>query len=127
MAAIDRWTGAPISGWPEVAQGLDMLLGTIVGERLERRSLGIVETALLDRPSNQIEIMNAFVAIAEAIEPRIVNGRQYGEPRFDLARVVPFRLGADGVAGFELQGLYYPRGHLGDRSVFEAKSHSLLI
>ncbi len=125
MAGIDRRTGKPISGWPEVAQSLDVLLTTYVGERVRRRGIGFDGDAMQDKPSNAIEMTNAFVAIMEAIEPRLVNGRQYGEPRFDLVRVVPTRAGPDGVVTFELQGLYYPMGHRGDFSVFETASLSL--
>ena len=122
MAGIDRRTGKPISGWPEVAQSLEVLLTTYVGERVRRRALGFDGDAMQDKPGNAIEITNAFVAIHEAIEPRLVNGEQYGEPRFDLVRIVPVRIGPDGVASFELQGLYYPLALQGDFTVFEQAS-----
>jgi phage baseplate assembly protein W len=125
MAGFNRHTGKPISGWPEVAQSLDTLLTTLVGESIRRRSKGIDEVVIQDRPMNSIEITDAFIGIAEAIEPRMVNGRQLGEPRFDLVRVVPFRAGPDGQVGFELQGLYYPRGLTGDYSIFEQANYGL--
>lgn len=125
MAGIDRRTGKPLSGWPHVAQSLDVLLTTFIGERTFRRRLGIDEDAILDKPMNSEEITDAFVAIASAIEPRMVNGHQYGEPRFDLVRVVPTQADASGTISFELQGLYYPMGHRGDFSVFETASLNL--
>lgn len=122
MAGFDRCTGKPLSGWPEVAHSLETILTTTVGERIRRRAFGVDEAVLLDRPQNVQEITSAFIAIAEAIEPRLVNGRQYGEPRFDLVRIVPTRAGADGVTVFELQGLYYPLALRGDFTVFERAS-----
>lgn len=122
MAGFDRRTGKPISGWPEVAQSLTTILTTLVGERIRRRGFGMEADVLQDRPQNVQEITNAFIEIAEAIEPRPVNGRQYGEPRFDLVRILPFRAGPDGVTGFELQGLYYPLALRGDFTVFERAS-----
>lgn len=119
MAGFDRRTGKPLSGWPEVAQSLETILTTFVGERVRRRAFGLDDTVLLDRPQNAKEITDAFISIAEAIEPRLVNGRQYGEPRFDLVRILPLQAGPDGRVIFELQGLYYPLALRGDFSVFE--------
>lgn len=125
MAGIDRRTGLPLAGWPEVAQSLDVLLTTSLGERVRRRSLGADNALLQDRPQTIETLADAFVAIAEAISPRLVNGRQYGEPRFDLVRILPVRAGADGVLGLELQGLYYPLALAGDFTVFEEASLAL--
>lgn len=125
MADINRHTGEPISGWAEVAQSLDVILTTHIGERVRRLSFGVDEFALQDRPMNSAEIADAFVEIATAIEPRLVNGQQYGEPRFDLVRIVPFRAGSDGVVGFELRGLYYPLALSGNFAVFESASFSI--
>ncbi|MEE7478422.1 GPW/gp25 family protein [Methylobacterium hispanicum] len=119
MTDIDRRTGRVITGWPEVEQSLQVILTTEVGERVMRRSFGSRSGTLLDRPGNAVTILDHYVAIAEAIEPHVVNGRQYGEPRFDLARVIPSG-DESGQFTFELVGLYYPRGHLGDFSTFEA-------
>ncbi|MBX9873338.1 MAG: baseplate assembly protein [Beijerinckiaceae bacterium] len=125
MAGRDRRTGQPLSGWPEVAQSLDTILSTAIGDRVRRRAFGLDDRVLQDRPMNAVEMTDAFVAIAEAIEPRDLNGRQYGEPRFDLVRVLPVRAGPDGVVGFELQGLYYPLALIGDFTVFERQSYTL--
>lgn len=121
MAGFDRQTGKPISGWAETQQSLQVLLTTEVGERVMRRRLGNPGSGLLDRPGNLETVLDHFAAIADAIEPRIVNGFQYGEPRFDLARIVPHG-DESGRYEFELFGLHYPRGHLGDFSVWEAVS-----
>lgn len=124
MAGLSHKTGEVLFGWAEVAQSLATILTTQVGERCRRRAFGIDGKVLLDRPQTPRDMVDAFIAIAEAIEPRFVNGRQYGEPRFDLVRVVPLRAGADGHVGFELQGLYYPNALLGDYSTFERADFS---
>ncbi len=119
MTDINRQTGEPITGWPEVQQSLQVILSTELGERVLARRFGSSAGTLLDRPGNLPTIVDHFAAIADAIEPRLVNGSQYGEPRFDLARITP--TGSEsGMFQFELSGLYYPRGHLGDFATFEA-------
>ena len=125
MAGLDRNTGRPLDGWPHVVQSLTVLITTEIGERVERRAFGSRSGDLLDRPGNEPTILDHFAAIAEAIEPRLINGFQYGEPRFDLARIIPSG-GPDGRFGFELVGLYYPRGHLGDFTVFETASADVI-
>ncbi|XWN29960.1 MAG: baseplate assembly protein [Devosia sp.] len=127
MAAVDRHTFAPISGWPEVVQGLEMCLTTPRMSRVMRRLFGTDDTELLDRPMNVPTISGAFVAIAEAIEPREINGFQYGEPRFDLVQIVPTQGDESGHLSFTLTGLYYPRGHLGDFSAFEMAEASFVV
>lgn len=125
MAGLDKRTGKVLDGWPHCQQSLRTLIRTHWGERQMRYKLGCEDDPLLDRPGNPIEIMDFFQGIYSAIEPRLVNGFQYGEPRFDLARVVP-RGDQTGVFTFNLIGLYYPRGHLGDFSVFEEVTFSFL-
>ncbi len=124
MPGINARTLKPLAGWAHCAQSLETLVSTYVGERVHRRDIGFDGTAMQDRPMNEIEITAAMVAVAEAIEPRLVDGHQYGEPRFDLARIRIIRAGDDGRIDFELQGLYYPRGHLGDFSAFEPRAYA---
>lgn len=126
MAGTHDVTGQVITGWPEVAQSLRTILSTPKGSRVMRRDFGCDHHRLLDRPGNAITIVEAFAAIVEAIEPRTVNGQQYGEPRFDLVRIAVTRAEA-GRAEFELAGLYYPRGHLGDFSAVEVTSGRVVV
>lgn len=126
MAGFSRQTGRPLSGWAETQQSLQVLVTTEVGERVERRRLGNPGSGLLDRPGNLDTVLDHFAAIAQAIEPRLVEGMQYGEPRFDLARIIP-RGDESGQFEFELLGLFYPRGHLGDFSTFEVVTGVLAL
>jgi phage baseplate assembly protein W len=121
MASIDRYTGEPIDGWPEVMQGLTMCIATELGERVHRRQFGARQEGLLDKPGNEIYIIDHFVAINDAIRPRLVNGKQLGEPRFLLVKIL-VNGNESGVYTFEGQGIYFPYGHLGDFSVYEIKS-----
>lgn len=125
MAGFDRRTGKPLGGWEHTSQSLGVLVTTELGERVMRHRLGNRGTGLLDKPGNALTIIDHFVAIQDAIEPRLVNGFQYGEPRFDLARIRP-RGSESGLFTFELIGLYYPRGHLGDFSVYETRTATVV-
>lgn len=123
MTTMDRNTGAVLTGWPEVQQGLLVCLTTVLGERVYRRRFGRREADALDRPMNEFEIVNFIMSIIEAIRPRVINGFQYGEPRFELVRVIPS--GTAGNIQFDCEGIYYPRGHLGDFTIAEV--HSLSV
>jgi phage baseplate assembly protein W len=125
VAGLDKRTGKVLSGWSHCQQSLRTLIRTQFGERQMRYRLGAEDSPLLDRPGNPLEIMSFFTAIYSAVEPRLVNGFQYGEPRFDLARIVP-RGNESGLFTFSLIGLYYPRGHLGDFSAFEEVTFDFL-
>lgn len=120
-----RHTGRPLDGWEHVRQSLDDIVTTAVGERVERRRYGADAMAFLDRPMAPGPLMDVYVAIAQAIAPRRINGREYGEPRFDLAAILPREAGPDGRLVLDLVGLYYPRGHLGDFTVFETTRHEV--
>lgn len=125
MAGFNRVTGKPLGGWEHTSQSLNVLVTTELGERQMRYRLGSRGGALLDRPGNALTIIDHFIAIQDAIEPRLMNGFQYGEPRFDLVRIKPSG-NESGLFTFELIGLYYPRGHLGDFSVYETKAATVV-
>ncbi len=125
MAGMCRHTGRPLESWDHVRQSLDDILTTAMGERVERRRYGADAGRLLDRPMTPGTLMDVYVAIAQAIASRRINGQEYGEPRFDLAAILPREAGPDGRLVLDLVGLYYPRGHLGDTSVFETARHTV--
>jgi len=125
MAGMDRATGKRLEGWAHVQQSLGDILTTAIGERVERRRYGADVASLLDIPMTPDALLSVFVTVAKAITPRRINGREYGEPRFDLAAIRPRSAGPDGRLVLELVGLYYPRGHLGDVSVFEAARYEV--
>lgn len=80
---------------------------------------GAATTRLVDKPGNQETIAKFFIAISSALRPRVVDGRQLGEPGFRLSRMT--LIGAEpGLYTFDNAGIFYPRGHLGDFSESEA-------
>ena len=113
-AGIDRETGRLLTGWEHCAQSIGVVLTTRIGWRLMRRSFGSRLRDLQDRNPDQPTLLAAFVTIAEAL-------RRW-EPGFRLERIVPERIGADGVTVVTLVGTYFPRGHLGDYSLAEPRS-----
>lgn len=112
MAGIDRNTGKPIDGWPNVAQKLALLFVTRIGSRFMRRTVGSAVPALLGESLAEITILRFKTAIIVATE--------LWEPRFAIRRIdsldgqntpEKFRLGR---LALEVVGEYRPRGHLGD-------------
>jgi uncharacterized protein len=109
----DRETGRLLTGWDHCAQSIGTILITRVGSRVMRRAFGADVKALQDRNPDSRTMLVVFVAIAQAL-------RQW-EPGFRLTRIVPERVGADGVAIFALTGLFYPEGHRGDYNRSEVR------
>lgn len=126
MAGVDRDTRLPIGGWAEVERSVRTILTTPRGSRLMRREFGCDLVRLLDAPMNEATIVDAIVAIVDALRPRVVNGNQYGEPRVDVVNVSIFEARA-GHLGVDLVMLYYPRGHLGDFSRVELRGTQVLV
>ncbi len=106
---IDRSTGEVLTGWAHASQSIMDIVTTAVGSRVLARAYGSDAPALLDAPMSPRAIVGHFSAIAEAL--------RLWEPGFRLAKVTATRLGPDGVAGFALEGDWYPNGHRGDWSV----------
>ena len=65
-------------------------------------------------------ILNVFVG--RAVERTEAAALKRWEPGFRLKTIRLTRGGADGVFVFEITGIFYPRGHLGDYSVLEERS-----
>jgi len=106
---INRLTGRPISGWSDVIQSLAVIFTTRFGERVMRRWFGSDVPGLLGRNLVPSTILKFWAAIAIAVE--------LWEPRFKFTQITP--LGSDvewreGKIGFRIDGIYRPRGHLGD-------------
>jgi len=113
-AGLDRNTGEALTGWAECAQSISCIAQTAIGSLVLNRTFGSNIPALQDRPQNIATIGQYFVAIADALLK--------WEPGFRLTKITPIKLGADGVAAFDIAGIFYPNGHLGDFSAPEGKS-----
>lgn len=109
----DNRTFKQITGWDHCAQCLQTLMSTRVGTRVMRLSYGSDVPPLLDSPGNAATIALCYSAMAKAIDE--------WEPGFELRRMELISAGSDGAFEFELDGIFYPLGHLGDRSLAEER------
>lgn len=110
MGGINRQTGKPLSGWDHVLQSINVIMTTRRGARVMRRQFGSTLPRLVDRSVSPNTLIDFFAAIADAIKD---------EPRFRLVKVELSEADSDlpnGNPVFDISGIYYPRGHLGDLS-----------
>ena len=106
---VNRLTGKPIAGWAHVIQSIHVIFSTRIGERVMRRWFGSDVPAMLGRNLVPSTVLRFWTAVCMALE--------LWEPRFKITKITP--LGSDiewreGKIGFKIDGIYYPRGHLGD-------------
>lgn len=114
---LDARTGQMLTGWDHCVQSIGVILMTRIGTRVMRRPFGAVLKDLQDANPDPRTIMLIYVGIAEAL--------RLWEPGFRLQSIALTRAGADGIYHFTLVGTFYPRGHLGDYSVAEARTAAL--
>lgn len=112
---VDARTGRPLYGWDHCVQSIKHILYTAIGKRVQRREFGSNLAEMIDRPQNAESIVDFYVTVAEALQPRTVEGRQYGEPGFVLLSV-NLDASEPGVVRFNMAGVYFENGHLGDFS-----------
>jgi phage baseplate assembly protein W len=117
---IDRLTGKPICGFGHVAQSLEVIFTTRIGERVMRRYFGSDVPNLLGEPLIDRTVLRFMTAVVAAIETIDPHSGLAAEPRFklrkfDIARAqnAPERL-RGGRLAIAMRGEYRPRGHLGD-------------
>lgn len=114
-SGVDRETGRYIFGWEHCLQSIVTILTTELGERVQLRDFGSDVPSLIDRPQTPETIIDFYVAAAQALEPRIVEGRQLGEPGFILLRA-NVDAGTPGRVTMQLAGVFFENGHLGNFS-----------
>ena len=106
---IDKETGRVISGWPHVLQSLVVIFTTRFGERVLIRWFGSFVPKILGQRMTPPVVLKFWTAICVAID--------LWEPRFKVTKIRPFGTPEQmrlGEIGFTIEGIYYPRGHLGD-------------
>lgn len=111
MAGINKTTGKSLDGWEHTWQSILDIFTTPIGTRVMRRDYGSLIPTLIDRPGTQERVVDVVMAAAEALDK--------WEPRFALDRGSIEDAGPDGVFQIVIVGRYFPRGHLGDFSIFE--------
>ena len=119
MPGLNAKTGGPLAGWAHVSQSIGRILMTRIGSRVMFRDFGADVPKMIDANATPKVIMGFFVAIAEALDK--------WEPRFRLTHVALTRAGPDGKFTFQLTGVHFPRGHLGDYSVSEDRSGQYVV
>jgi uncharacterized protein len=118
MAGINRMTGALLDGWPHVEQSINLLITTVLGQRVMRRNIGSRLPRLVDAPISPSTLIDFYAATAGVIDK--------WEPRFKLIRVTMDE--ADkGHLTIAAEGVYFPRGHLGDFSIQQPKNVSVPV
>lgn len=111
MAGINAETGRPLGGWDHVVQSIRVILTTAIGTRVMRREFGSELMSLIDAPMEERVILAVYVATANALAR--------WEPRFQLNGVSVLETSGTGLLRLALTGRYFPRGHLGDFTVFD--------
>ncbi len=111
MAGINRLTGKTLDGWEHTWQSIHDIITTLIGTRVMRRDYGSEVPSLIDRPGTQERVVDVTMALAVALER--------WEPRFAIDRCGIEDAGPDGVFQILITGRYFPRGHLGDFTIFE--------
>lgn len=108
MPGMDRNTGRWVGGRAHIGQSIAIILATPIGMRVQRRPFGADDKYLIDRPTNDDEVLKATMAVAVALNA--------WEPRFALRRVVIKEADVSGRMTLEVGFTEYPRGHFGDRT-----------
>lgn len=118
MAGLNRITGQLLDGWAHVEQSLTVLITTALGSRVERRDVGSNLPRLVDAPISALTLVDFYAATAGVIDK--------WEPRFRLTRA-SMSQPESGHLSVAAEGIYFPRGHLGDFSIQEPKTVSVSV
>lgn len=113
-AGFDEVTGRMLVGWPHCQQSIRMCLRKRIRTVEMRYHHGCEVPELQDGNTDADTIFDVFVAIAEALADP-----DGGEPGFRLQTIGVHVVGRTGRTVFLLSGIFFPRGHLGDFSIYE--------
>ena len=114
---IDRRTGKILVGWPHVLQSIETILMTRYHERVLRRWVGSFVPHILGESAIPRVITRFFWAIASSIElwePNYRVTRVRIAQREDESRLTSVEQLRAGQMSNRIEGVYRPRGHLGD-------------
>lgn len=103
---MDRRTGKMIDGFAHLVQSIGDILTTPLFTRFYRRNYGSEGVSLIDKPMIESTLLEFTLTLGAAIDK--------WEPRYRLNRVWFEEADQGGRALINMDGIYYPRGHLGD-------------
>lgn len=83
-----------------------------------RRHIGSNVPRMVDAPMSSVTIIDVYAALADAL--------RY-EPRLKVSRFSVIDSTTDGRLTIGIEGVYFPRGHLGDFSVQIPKSEIVTL
>lgn len=133
---MDRKTGKLIQGWDHVEQSMDLIFQTPFHQRVLRRYVGSFVPQILGESGVPRVITRFFWAIASAID--------LWEPNYRIKRVLFMGSALDntwspsltaessatlfrqGNVIFRTEGVYRPRGHLGNFAAWERRASGLV-
>ncbi|KRR21708.1 GPW/gp25 family protein [Bradyrhizobium retamae] len=116
MATIDRFTGRPLEGIDDVWQSIATILSTPLAGLVMARDFGSKMPRLVDRAVSQVTLIEFYAAVPDAINRINPEALMAEEPRFRIIQMTLADMTDAGHATFDIDGIYYPRGHLGDYS-----------
>lgn len=100
--------------WAHTVQSIGVLLTTPKASRVMRRHLGSDLPRLVDAPISPATVIDFYAATAGAINEF--------EPRYRVSRMRVEDATSGGHLSMLIEGVYYPRGHLGDFSISQPKT-----
>ena len=106
---FNRVTGALLTGFDHCLQSILDIFTTRINTRIMRLDYGSDGIGLLDRPGNRQTIALFYSTMVTALLK--------WEPGFRINQFYVVDANGDGQFTFEMVGIFYPRGHLGDYSV----------
>jgi len=104
MVGINVETGQVLSGFAHVEQSIDVLMTTMLGERVMREWAGNPGTRLLGENGSE-RVVLAWVTVIWALV-------ELFEPRFKIRRFQPNEITRVGSIDFTILGDYRPYAHL---------------
>ncbi|MGJ4951861.1 GPW/gp25 family protein [Bradyrhizobium sp. HKCCYLS20291] len=116
MATINLRTGEKLEGIDDVWQSIATILGTTIGSLVMARDFGSKMPRLVDRAVSQVTVIEFYAAVPEAINRINSEALMAEEPRFRIIQMTLSDMTDEGNATFDIEGIYYPRGHIGDYS-----------
>lgn len=115
---VDRRTGMPLSGRAHVMQSIEVILTTAYFERVMRPYVGSLGIRLFGELANRRTAQRFRWTVATAL--------LLFEPRFKPTRIDQLDLDRSGATTWIIEGIYRPRGHLGDLTSAGPRTLSLI-